>query len=124
MITQFMKPLFIGQFLNEGGPVFMYPMLLLLFCCVGLIVYAFLKGDENDKLQKLVSSISLFALVWGVLGNLIGLITAFEHISTNGAVSYEILAGGLKIGLLSPVFGLIVFLIARIGIIALILKRK
>lgn len=124
MITQFMKPLFIGQFLNEGGPVFMYPLFLLLITCLGLIVYAFLKGDEDNKLQKLVASISLFALVWGFLGNLIGLITAFDHISANGAVSYEVLAGGLKVGLLSPVFGMVTFLIARIGIITLIIKKK
>jgi len=110
MITQFMKPLFFGQFfdrLNEGGPFFMYPMFLMLLTCIGLIVYAFLKGDENDKLQKLISSISLFALVWGFLGNLIGLITAFDHISGKGAVSFEVLAGGLKVGLLSPVFGMV-----------------
>lgn len=127
MITQFMKPLFFGQFtdrLNEGGPFFMYPMLLMLLACLGLIVYAFLKGDETDKLQKLVSSISLFALVWGFLGNLIGLISAFDAISISGGVSYEVLASGLKVGLLSPVFGMVVFLIARIGIIALILKKK
>lgn len=127
MITQFMKPLFFGPFtdrLNEGGPVFTYPLVLMLLICIGLVVYAFLKGDENNKLQKLVASISLFALVWGFLGNLIGLISAFDQISANGPVSYEVLAGGLKVGLLSPVFGMVTFLIARIGIIALILKKK
>ncbi len=127
MITQFMKPLFISQLfdrLNEGGPVFTYPIFLMLFICIGLVGYVFLKGDEDNKLQKLVASISLFALVWGFLGNLIGLITAFDHISANGAVSYEVLAGGLKVGLLSPVFGMVTFLIARIGIIALIIKKK
>lgn len=68
MITQFMKPLFLGQLfnrLNEGGPVFTYPLFLILLACIGLTVYAFLKGDENGKFQNLISSISLFALVWG-----------------------------------------------------------
>ncbi|TYQ00450.1 hypothetical protein C7447_1011066 [Tenacibaculum adriaticum] len=68
MITQFMKPLFFGQFfdrLNEGGPFFMYPLFLMLLTCVGLTVYAYVKGDANEMLQKLISSISLFALVWG-----------------------------------------------------------
>lgn len=127
MIIQFMKPLFFGQLsdrLNQGGPVFTYPLVLMLFICIGLVAYAFLKGDETNKFQNLVSSISLFALVWGFLGNLIGLITAFDHISGNGAVSFEILAGGLKVGLLSPVFGMVVFLIARLGIIALIFKKN
>lgn len=127
MIIQFMKPLFFGQFsdrLEEGGVFFMYPLLLMLLICVALVVYALIKGDENSKLEKLVSSISLFALVWGFLGNLIGLISAFDAISIAKGISYQVLAGGLKVGLLSPVFGMVVFLIARLGIIALIFKRK
>lgn len=124
MITQFMKPLSIGSLLNEGGPMFTYPLVLMLLVCIGLVVVAFIKGDQTGKHQKLVSSISLFALVWGVLGNLLGLIGAFDAISAHGPVSYEILASGLKVGLLSPTFGMIVFLIARLGIIALIIKKK
>lgn len=127
MITQFMKPLFFGQFsdrLNEGGPFFMYPLVLMLLICIGLVVYAFIKGDETNKLQKLLSAISLFALVWGFLGNMIGLITAFDAISISDGISHQVLAGGLKVGLLSPVFGMVTFLIARLGIIALILKKK
>ena len=127
MITQFIKPLFFGQFfdrLNEGGPFFTYPLVLMFIACLGLTIYAFIRGDTTGKYQKLISSISLFALVWGFLGNLIGLIVAFDQISSKGAVSYEVLAGGLKVGLLSPVFGILVFLFARIGIIALIVKKK
>lgn len=128
MISNFMKPLFFGQFfdrLNEGGPFFMYPNFLILLFCIGLIIYAFVKGDPTDKWRKLLSSVSLFALVWGFLGQMIGLITAFDVISSlEGGISPNILAGGLKVALLSPVFGMFIFLIARIGIIALILKKK
>ena len=127
MITQFMKPLFFGELskrLNEGGPFFTYPLLLMLLTCIGLVVYAFLKGDIHGKFQKLVSSISLFALVWGFLGNLFGLITAFDQITVNEPINYEVLAGGLKVGLLSPVFGMVTFLIARLGIIVLIIKKQ
>lgn len=127
MISNFMKPLFFGQFfdrLNEGGPFFMYPNFLILLFCIALSIYALLKGDPTDKWRNLLSSVSLFALVWGFLGQMIGLITGFDTIHGNGAVSPEVLAGGLKIALLSPVFGMVVFLIARLGIIALILKKK
>ena len=126
MSIQFMKPLFFSfsDRLNEGGPFFMYPLLLMLLICIGLTVYAFVKGDTNEKLQKLISSISLFALVWGFLGHVIGMIGAIDAISLTTSISYEVLAAGLKVGLLSPVFGMVVFLIARLGIISLILKRK
>lgn len=128
MISTFMKPLFFRQFfdrLNEGGPFFMYPLFAILLFCIGLSIYAFLKDDPTDKWRKLLSSVSLFALVWGFLGHLIGLITAFDSISSmNGDIATPVLAGGLKVGLLSPVFGMFVFLITRIGIIVLILKKR
>lgn len=110
--------------LNEGGAEFMYPLLFMLLICIFLLVKAFLKGDPNDKNRKLVSSISLFALVWGFLGHLVGAIVALDQLSLNSEVSYEIVAGGLKTGLLSPVFGIVVFLISRLGIIGLILVKK
>ena len=83
-----------------------------------------LKGDANNKLQKLISSISLFALVWGFLGHFIGMIGGMDAISSANDISSGVLAAGIKISLLSPSFGIVVFLIARLGIIALILKEK
>lgn len=121
-----MKFLFFGQFsdrMNEGGPSFMYPMLFMLLICIALIVYTFVKGDVQGKLKKLISHISLFALVWGFLGMMVGLIAAFDAISKATAIDSGVLAGGLKIGLLSPLFGMIIFLIARLGLIGLTLKK-
>lgn len=123
MTTQFIKPLF-ANFLSEGGPLFMYTLLATLIICIVLIVQAFLKGDENGKLQKLIASISLFALVWGFLGQIIGLITAFDVIESFGIIKPEIIAGGIKVASLAPAFGMVVFLVARLGIIALTLKKK
>lgn len=110
--------------LNDGGPLFMYTTLITLIICLVLIVKAFLKGDENGKAQKLIKSVSLFALVWGFLGMMIGLIGAFDAISISEGISHKLLAAGLKIALLSPAFGMFAFLVARLGIIALIFKEK
>ena len=89
--AQLMKPLF-ANLLNEGGPLFMYTLLITLIICIGLIVKALLKGDENGKTQKLIASVSLFALVWCFLGQIIGLITAFDFIQSFGNVKPEIIA--------------------------------
>jgi len=123
MTTQFIKPLF-ASLLSDGGPTFMYPTLILLIICIALITKGLLKGDANNKLQKLISSISLFALVWGFLGHFIGMIGGMDAISSANDISSGVLAAGIKISLLSPSFGIVVFLIARLGIIALILKEK
>lgn len=123
LTTLFMKPLF-SNLLNDGGPLFMYTTLFLLIVCLILTFLGLVKGDPNDKLQKLINSISLFALVWGFLGHFIGMISGMDAIATANDVSTGVLASGIKISLLSPSFGIVAFLIARLGIIALILKKK
>lgn len=123
MIIQSVKPMFFNL-LNDGGPLYMYTTLALLIICVVLIIKGLLKGDSNGKIQKLVASISLFALAWGFFGHLVGLISAMDAISAANDIATPVLAGGMKIGLLSPLFGIFVFLVARLGIIALIIKKK
>lgn len=118
-----MKFLF-ANLLNEGGPLFMYTTLIALIISVVLIVLTLLKGDVNDKKTNLVKHISLFALVWGFLGFFIGFISALDVLTKTSDISTGVLAGGLKIGLLSPSFGIVAFLIARVGLIAITLKKK
>ncbi|MFY7670198.1 MotA/TolQ/ExbB proton channel family protein [Tenacibaculum sp. MEBiC06402] len=111
--------------MNEGGPIFMYPIFLMLLTCIGLGVMALKKEDEQGKLKELLSHISLFALVWGFLGMMIGLIGAFDAMSdASKNIATPMLAGGLKIGLLSPSFGMFAFLVGRLFIIGLAVKKK
>jgi len=110
--------------LNEGGPLFMYTTLFLLIVIIALLIRGFIKKETRPKTITLVSSISLFVLVWGFLGQMLGLMGAFDAIEAAGDISPSILAGGLKVAILSPLFGMIVFLIARIGIIILNLLKK
>lgn len=110
--------------LNEGGPLFMYTTLILLIVMIALLIRAFVKPNTNKKTIKIVSSISLFVLVWGFLGQMLGFISAFDAIQAAGDISPSMLAGGIKVAILSPLFGMIAFLIARIGIIILMLIQK
>ena len=105
--------------LYQGGPGFMYVILFLLILILVLIVKGFLEKGNNQKTLSLIGSFGLFTVVWGFLGQTIGLISAFQAIEQVGDVSMALLAGGLKVSLLAPIFGLIVFLIARLGIIVL-----
>ena len=49
--------------LNEGGPLFMYTTLTLLFVIIALLIRGYLKQKTRKKTITLVSSISLFVLV-------------------------------------------------------------
>jgi hypothetical protein len=126
-ILQSMKPLIVNQFadrLNEGGPLFMYTTLLILIAIIALLVKAFIKSENNDKTISIIKHLSLFVLVWGFLGQMIGLIGAFDAIQIQGNVAPAVLAGGIKVAILSPLFGMVAFLIARLGIIVLTFVKK
>ena len=110
--------------LNEGGPFFMYPLLLILILVIILIVKGFLNREASKKTISLISSITLFALVWGFLGHIVGMIGAFDAIQSMGSVSQEVLAAGIKVSLLVPLFGSLIFLIGRLGIIILTWMQK
>ncbi len=92
--------------LNEGGPFFMYPLFFIIILLLILVVKGFLQKGSVDKTISLISSIALFAIVWGFLGQIIGLIGAFDSIEDMGEVSPAVMAGGLKIAFLAPVFEL------------------
>ena len=105
--------------LSDGGPVFMYPILFLLISIIVFIARAFISKADRKKSISLIASIGLFTLAWGVTGQILGLIAAFDVIEANDGVSMAILAGGLKISFLPTLFGLITFMVARLGIIGL-----
>jgi biopolymer transport protein ExbB/TolQ len=110
--------------LEEGGVIFMYPLLLLFFTCIGLFIQGLIKKERQQKNRELLGSIGLFALVFGFLGQVLGLIAAFDAIEMVGDVSPAILAGGLKISFLTPGFGAVVFLVARLGMILFTWLKK
>ncbi len=69
------------------------------------------------RLEKGLSWISLFiaiAPMLGFLGTVIGMVQAFDNIEAAGDISPTIVAGGIKVALLTTVFGLIVAIILQI----------
>jgi biopolymer transport protein ExbB len=69
------------------------------------------------RLESGLSWISLFiaiAPMLGFMGTVIGMIKAFDNIEAVGDISPAIVAGGIKIALLTTVFGLIVAIILQI----------
>lgn len=108
--------------LQDGGYPFMIPILILLFVLVFLII----KGLKNnsEKNLKLLKAISLFVLVYGFLGFTMGLIEALDAIARIGDIAPQIIAGGFKLGILPPTFGMFVFLVGRAGVILLVGLKK
>ena len=71
----------------------------------------------TGRLESGVSWISLFialAPMLGFMGTVIGMIQAFDDIAAAGDISPQIVASGIKVALLTTVFGLIVAMILQI----------
>lgn len=74
-------------------------------------------GVQMGQLEKNVSWISLFialAPMLGFMGTVIGMIKAFDKIEAAGDMQPSLVAGGIKIALITTVFGLIVAMVLQI----------
>jgi biopolymer transport protein ExbB len=72
---------------------------------------------QMGLLEKGLVWISLFiaiAPMLGFMGTVIGMITAFDRIEAVGDLSPSVVAGGIKVALLTTVFGLIVAIILQV----------
>ncbi|MEO9474882.1 MAG: MotA/TolQ/ExbB proton channel family protein [Cyclobacteriaceae bacterium] len=102
-----------------GGPLFMSLITITFFSAIVVAIRAALtinKGqtDETELHHRigLVKSIGLLALVLGVLGQTIGLFSAFEAIEQMGSVSPAMLAGGLKVSSITTIYGLVCYVLS------------
>jgi len=74
-------------------------------------------GVQMGQLEKNVSWLSLFiaiAPMLGFMGTVIGMIQAFDAIEAAGDISPSLVAGGIKVALLTTVFGLIAAMILQV----------
>jgi glucan phosphoethanolaminetransferase (alkaline phosphatase superfamily) len=110
--------------MNDGGPLITYTILLLILVILALFVWSLIRKERTAALKPLIASLGWFALAWGYLGRTFGLIMAFDKIAAAGEITPSLMAGGLKMALLGPLFGLSAFLIARIAMIVFILRDR
>ncbi len=74
-------------------------------------------GVQMGRLEKGLSWLGLFialAPMLGFMGTVIGMIGAFDKIQAVGAISATVVAGGIKVALITTVSGLIVAIILQV----------
>ena len=113
----------IGKFI-DGGPIFTVVIFICFILVLALIVAAFIRKDSREKFMSLMKHIGWFAVAWGFMGRTFGLIHAFDLVEASGELTPRLLADGLKMALVDPLFGIFVFVIVRIGLIALTAAQK
>ncbi|MEQ8240250.1 MAG: MotA/TolQ/ExbB proton channel family protein [Cyclobacteriaceae bacterium] len=105
-----------------GGTLFMSILTLIFFANIALAIYLVFQFGKNDFSHEQISiklgylkSVGLFALIFGILGQFIGLFSAFGAIEQVGTVSPAILAGGLKVSMITTMYGLVIYIISIAG---------
>lgn len=74
-------------------------------------------GVQTGNLEKGCSWITLFIAMspsLGFLGTVIGMVQAFDNIQQAGDISPTVVAGGMKVALITTIFGLVVALILQV----------
>ena len=112
----------------EGGALFMSLILI----CLLILIYFTIKSiltlktnkEISKKMLKHISDSGALGLALGVMGSFTGLITAFDVLEATGAAEPSILAGGLKVALLSTLFGLFTFSVSKLAILILRIVQK
>lgn len=61
---------------------------------------------------KDIKAIGIFAIVWGVFGQSIGLFSALQAIEAAGDISPALIYGGLKVSMITTLYGTFVFLVS------------
>ena len=85
---------------------------ILLIGVLGATVLYWMKKEPSSKDHDLIKGIGLLAVVVGILGQMIGLFSAFQAIEQMGSVSPAMLAGGLKVSSITTIYGLIIYVVA------------
>ncbi|NMM50672.1 MotA/TolQ/ExbB proton channel family protein [Marinigracilibium pacificum] len=111
-----MKDLFFA-----GGPVFMgFLSIIMIGMVVWNIIYFvrnyFNEGSDEKSLRKIGygKSIGLFALIIGILGQLMGMYDAFSFIESTSGVTPALVYSGIKVSMITTLYGLFIYLLSLI----------
>ena len=77
---------------------------------------------RKDQSVGQIKNAGLLAVITGILGQLIGLFSAFEAIQQMGSVSPAMLASGLKVSMITTIYGVIIYIVAIL--LAIIIKNR
>jgi biopolymer transport protein ExbB/TolQ len=105
---------------TEGGLTFMIPLTLLLLTNLGIILFVLLSKETKTFLLEAIRQIGGLALVWGIFSTIIGFYQAFGDLSRmKEPLPFYIIMGGMKVALITAVYGLIIFMISLLAYIGL-----
>ena len=92
--------------------VFLVILVMAVVNGVPLLVDKIIVKDQQINRLGFIKSLGLFAFVLGMLGQFLGLFQAFDIISSGMEISPAIMAQGVKVSMVTSIYGMIIFLVS------------
>jgi len=70
---------------------------------------------DSKRMREMILFLGSLAFLWGILGQVTGMIEALACIEAIGDISPALIAGGFKISLLAPVYGFVLFILSFVS---------
>lgn len=106
-----------AEFHWMGGALFMSVLSLVLTTVIATTVLNIMrltKDKYNPEKQILtikdIKAMGIFAIVWGIFGQSIGLFSALQAIEAASDISPAMIFGGLKVSMITTLYGSFIFL--------------
>lgn len=112
-----------------GGVVFMHAVSIPFIANLVLIIITILqivqKKNVNQKLIEMGKQLGGLALALGVFGTVIGLFQAFGALeNSKDIIPFQVIMGGLKVAIITVLYGLIAYFISIVAYIILKLSVR
>jgi hypothetical protein len=112
---------------NDGGIVFMVPLSILLTINIGLVISIFRLSQKGNvsKFIEAVRQIGVLAAAFGAACTILGLFQAFSWLASHEeGSSFQVIMGGMRVAVITAMYGLFIFCLSFLSYIILKLTSK
>jgi hypothetical protein len=119
----------LSELYSSGGTMWMHPITLCLIAIVCLVVYIITlqlqKRQIHTMLMEAIKQIGVLALAWGTFSTIAGFFQAFGALEEiKEMLPFQVIMGGMKVALITVLYGLIIFILSILAYIILKLSVK
>jgi len=108
-----------SEFHYMGGMLFMTVLSVALTSIIAVTIVNIIrlsKGNYQPEKQLLtnkdIKAIGIFAIIWGIFGQSIGLFSALQALEGSPDISPAMIYGGLKVSFITTLYGMFIFLVS------------
>lgn len=108
-----------SEFHYMGGMLFMTVLSVALTSIIAVTIVNIIrlsKGNYQPETQLLtnkdIKAIGIFAIIWGIFGQSIGLFSALQALEGSPDISPAMIYGGLKVSFITTLYGMFIFLVS------------